>query len=225
MVKRLVLALLLFTASIPSLLQAQSIPNTGILYRMDTRPPEVIFRTGFSAWGNNDDLAEHTSGRSCSYTEGRDGNRRSAFVATTANPAFARRLARVAAQSTRSGRAYIYTIRSNDNLYELARSLRAYVPQEPGLATIASHQSEWSAYRQIRNQDVIGVAIYRRGHSVDYRSNPNYLRQSPRINRGLFVPGLRSPDPQQQIYFNRVNEMLVTLCMVALPCLRNWPPC
>ena len=202
MAKSLPLALLLFFfALIPKVPKAQSAPNTGIFYCMNTRPPEVIFRTGFSSWGTNDNLAEHASGESCSRSVGQLGTRSSAFVATTSNPEFARRLARVTVSLTPTGRAYIYTIRSNDNMYDLAESLRAYVPQQRTLAAIAAHQSEWSAYRRIQSEDIISVAIYRPGYPADYRSNPNYRQQRPHINRGVFMPGVRTQDSPQQIAF------------------------
>ncbi|MBJ7262962.1 MAG: hypothetical protein JHC61_04135 [Burkholderiaceae bacterium] len=222
MANPLALALLLFfSALVPTVAQAQSAPNTGVLYRMDTRPPEVIFRTGFSSWGTNDNLAEHASGESCSRSAGQLGARSSAFVATTSNPEFARRLARVAVTLTPTGRTYIYTIRSNDNMYNLAESLRAYVPQQRTLAAIAAHQSEWSAYRQIRGEDIVSVTIYRRGYPADYRSNPNYQQQRPHINRGVFMPGVRPQDSPPQIAFHRFNALMVTLCMTAFGCARN----
>ncbi|HFO5003287.1 TPA: pertussis toxin-like subunit ArtA, partial [Escherichia coli] len=46
------------------------------VYRIDSRPPDVVFRDGFRSHGNNRNLQQHIRGDSCAA-----GSRDSAFIA------------------------------------------------------------------------------------------------------------------------------------------------
>lgn len=50
------------------------------VYRVDSRPPDVVFREGFRSHGANRNLQQHVRGDSCAA-----GSRDSAFIATTAD--------------------------------------------------------------------------------------------------------------------------------------------
>lgn len=61
-----------------------SLANGSILYRADSRGPEIIFREGFRGRGNNMNLVHHLSGASCWETSG--GVERSAYVSMAEHP-------------------------------------------------------------------------------------------------------------------------------------------
>jgi hypothetical protein len=172
---------------------AQVEPNSGTLYRADTRGPDQIFAHGFSAWGANEDLGAHTRGESCSGTSERRGRYDSAYISTAADI----ELARWWAQKIGSLReyefsyTYVYRIRSNEYTFNLQQTLQAYIPHARGLIMVAAEQSEWPAYRQIDSRDIIDVERYRQGRLIDTTPNPYYIPRNPFINDQPFVPALR----------------------------------
>ncbi|UGA36174.1 hypothetical protein JOS77_16955 [Chromobacterium haemolyticum] len=58
------------------------------VYRADSRPPEDVFKNGFSAWGININFNAHVLGLS-----GSSGSRDSAFIPTTSAESIAQRFA------------------------------------------------------------------------------------------------------------------------------------
>ena len=91
-----------------------------ILYRVDTRPPEVVFRDGFSAWGNNMDLVRHTINT-------RDNS--SGFVALTDDLGAANQIANDylsdldEAGNRRHDRVWVYRVAPGADVHNVTRSL------------------------------------------------------------------------------------------------------
>jgi len=46
----------------PLITFANNTPNSGVLYRVDTRSPNEIFNTGFTPFGDNDNVRDHSRG-------------------------------------------------------------------------------------------------------------------------------------------------------------------
>ncbi|WP_416221795.1 scabin-related ADP-ribosyltransferase [Salmonella enterica] len=168
------------------------------VYRVDSRPPDVIFRDGFSAHGNNRSLQQHIRGDSCAA-----GSRDSNYIATTSDLNEALNTARVYySSSTFSGRLYRYRIRADNTFYSL----------EPSVAYLESHdiqfnhferammrlQSEYVAVSSIPIENIQEAVelIYDRNTSHVREgpgtSNPHYLRVSTVSNPGV-IPNLPVP--------------------------------
>ncbi|WP_424937022.1 MULTISPECIES: hypothetical protein [Bacteria] len=91
-----------------------------VFYRVDTRPPEVVFRDGFSAWGSNMDLVRHTINT-------RD--RSSGFVALTDDLGAANQIANDylsdldEAGNRRYERVWVYRVAPGGDVHNVNRSL------------------------------------------------------------------------------------------------------
>jgi len=91
-----------------------------VFYRVDTRPPEVVFRDGFSAWGDNMDLVRHTINT-------RD--RSSGFVALTDDLAAANQIANDylsdldEAGNRRHEKVWVYRVAPGGDVHNVNRSL------------------------------------------------------------------------------------------------------
>lgn len=165
-------------------------PNTGTLMRVDTRPPDEIFRVGFSPFGRNNSVRDHARGVSC---VGR--NEDSAFISTTTDPEYAGNYARRLLSLT--GRpAYVYLIDSTDNFYNMATSLNN-IGYTAGIHD-ARQQSEWISDGAIPADSIRGVRVYTTNASPPIISNPGYvfrppsINDSPYISRGQHLPGSHS---------------------------------
>ncbi|HDX6426021.1 TPA: pertussis toxin-like subunit ArtA, partial [Escherichia coli] len=89
------------------------------VYRVDGRPPDVVFRDGFRSHGNNRNLQQHIRGDSCAA-----GSRDSAFIATTTDINETYNIARqYFSNSLFHGRLYRYRIRANNIFYPLGPSV------------------------------------------------------------------------------------------------------
>ncbi|EEQ3000015.1 pertussis toxin-like subunit ArtA [Escherichia coli] len=90
------------------------------VYRVDSRPPDVVFRDGFRSHGNNRNLQQHIRGDSCAA-----GSRDSAFIATTSDINETYNIARqYFSSSLFRGQLYRYRIRANNVFYSLAPSVQ-----------------------------------------------------------------------------------------------------
>ncbi|MGK0706917.1 scabin-related ADP-ribosyltransferase [Yokenella regensburgei] len=147
----IVLSSSLFISS-SSFAWANDVPNTGVLYRVDTRSPDEIFAIGFRSFGGNDSIRDHSRGVSC---VGRNEN--SAFISTSSDPEYAGNYARRLYSQT-SAPVYVYIITSRSNFYNMALSLEnsGYTA---GIGN-ARTQSEWIAYNSIPNTTIRGVRTY-----------------------------------------------------------------
>lgn len=93
-----------------------------VVYRIDERPPDAIFKQGFTANGRNDYLLAHVLG--ASLVRGLPENQRSNFVATTATLQTAYLIAERRWQfnpALRTRPLFIYEIRADQNFYEVDR--------------------------------------------------------------------------------------------------------
>ncbi len=89
------------------------------VYRVDSRPPDVIFRDGFRSHGNNRNLQQHLRGDSCAA-----GSRDSAFIATTTSLRETYNIARqYYSSSSFRGTLYRYRIRANNIFYSIQPSV------------------------------------------------------------------------------------------------------
>jgi hypothetical protein len=102
-----------------------------LLYRGDSREPDIIFREGFQAAGTNRNVLAHISGDSCWLG---DGTLRSAYVATTQIEADARQYG----ASVYAQRSYVYHIVPDADapddtaMFDAREGLRALgAPQNP----------------------------------------------------------------------------------------------
>ncbi|SEW14819.1 enterotoxin A family protein [Luteibacter sp. 329MFSha] len=128
------------------------------LYRMDMRPPDVIFATGFVPPGANTNLYRHVTGQTCYFSE-----HSGAFVATTSDPQFALDWG---SELVRSGRSfYIYRIRQTAHFYNTTTSLMhayAVTGTEAYRSTAATfvEQSEWASRGTIPPSTIIDATHY-----------------------------------------------------------------
>jgi hypothetical protein len=131
------------------------------VYREDNRPPEEIFRTGFSAWGTNPDLASHVEGRTSNNRRaGSGGDAGSLFIPTTKSLSWLQNTwarNRIFAGGDSPMRTYIYRIRATGNFFNVYDSLMASArnlpqPERRRLENIAltyQRQAEWVATERI----------------------------------------------------------------------------
>lgn len=169
-----------------------------VVYRVDARSYQDVFRNGFTSWGSNTDFADHLFGDS-----GPTGTRDSAFIATTTSLEFAYRYAGDMAytiaheRSSQDGFAYIYNIRATDNMYSAAatmsyiyNSIHQNVP--PVVEELLNEQQEWGALSSISNDQIRSVTVveYYQGH-VYYSSfiNPYYVDTDTHSNNQPFLGG------------------------------------
>lgn len=124
------------------------------VYRLDTRPPEEIFRTGFEPWADDVNLIRHVN-----------GNPFSAYVSTTSDPAMYREFAPITFDLDGITDVWVYTIRATSNFYNTAGSLD-YLRQLPGISpdnrALAERtyrdferQHEWSALGGIPRTQIL----------------------------------------------------------------------
>ncbi|MGL4356843.1 MAG: enterotoxin A family protein [Aeromonas popoffii] len=154
---------------------ANNIPNSGVLYRVDTRSPDEIFSKGFDSFGENDSVRDHSRGVSC---VGRAEN--SAFISTSSDPEYAGNYARRIYSQT-SSPVYVYIIISSSNMYNMVSSLE-YAGYTAGIEN-ARTQSEWIAHNSIPNTTIQGVRVYTGSSTPPITPNPHYDRNTrPEVN-------------------------------------------
>lgn len=154
-----------------------------IVWRVDTRDHSDIFRNGFHSTGDNDDVVEHLSGRSCRSNDGDEGS--SAFISTTSNRGFAsnyaeRVLRSMYEQGDVNAHIYIYQVRADDNMYSADYTLEFLLqgghndhsnPNGPDVLFRRNSEisrimryspflSEWMAYRRIEVNQIFSVTTY-----------------------------------------------------------------
>lgn len=173
--------------------------STDFVYRVDTRPPDVIFAQGFNSWGDNLNLQQHLRGHSCTPSG------ESAFISTTTSLSETNSIARQYF-SSRSGsgrRYYRYRIRADINFYNVAPSVR-YLEDNGVVFTEIEHlmlsaQQEVMAITRIRPSNIIEAVelnYNRFDSSVSDgagSSNSSYEALETSINGGI-VPALPLPE-------------------------------
>jgi pertussis toxin subunit 1 len=190
---------------------ANNVPNTGELYRTDTRPPSEIFSQGFSSLGNNDSVRDHSRGASCI-----GGNQNSGFISMSTDPEYAANYAR-RLYAQRGTPVYVYIMDSNNNFYNMRDSL--YVAGYTAGIRDAEAQSEWIALHAIPNTSIQGVRAYTGAGTPAITPNPHYANQVREINRNPYRSLNENNLSGMASVFVSINPP-VTACMAAtLSCL------
>lgn len=148
--KRLIVLLFFVFASAAS--------HATFFYRMDTRPPEDIFRNGFTPGGNHPSIFQHVIGHTC-----QPGLRATAFIAASANETFAVNWGRE--NQPEGTRFYVYRIRASEHFYNAVQSLFHASRQTNDAAYEVAGwmymaESEWVTPVAIPPEDILGAAEY-----------------------------------------------------------------
>ena len=98
----------------------------GVVYRIDSRPPEVIFEEGFQTWGNNRNFFDHILG----YSLGDDipEQIRSGIISTSDSPDSSIRFFGSMMNNPMDDdmEYYLYEIRADENVYSALRTASFY---------------------------------------------------------------------------------------------------
>lgn len=131
------LAALLALIALPCLAQPK------FVYRFDTRPPEEIFSTGFTARGTNLDLRRYLSDARFIRSRGPSGN--PGFIASTEYSAAALVVGEYTMARRGIARGYIYRIRADDHFYDLNLSVRNLreISRAAGCVEEANYCTDW----------------------------------------------------------------------------------
>ena len=187
---QLVLCFLLLSAVV----QAVDDPPQ-FVYRMDFREPAIIFDKGFEALGNNNNLYDHVSGKSCN-----NGAANTAFVATTSDKQFAIDWVKNSFCSSKRKTAekyYVYKIRATEKFYNAYASLlETGKKKDSQLANRFKNENEWLALdgvpaSQIEKADIYSIPGY---VLIDTEMNPHYNE----ISEGSANSDPYIPEPKEQ---------------------------
>ncbi|MFJ2997527.1 scabin-related ADP-ribosyltransferase [Raoultella planticola] len=159
-------------ASMLLLILSTPLYATDFVYRVDSRPPDVIFRDGFHSHGENRNIQQHIRGDSCAT-----GSRDSAFIATTSDINETYNIARqYYSSSTFTGTLYRYRIRADRFFYPLA----------PSVEYLTSRGVTFSNFEQamMREQsEVVGVRLIEPENIVE-AVRLNYNRMTSQVSDG-----------------------------------------
>lgn len=173
--------------------------HASFLYRMDTRPPEDIFRNGFTPSGANPSLFQHVVGFTC-----QPGQQTTGLISTSSSETFAIGWGR---DNQPSGtHFFVYRIRSSLRFHSAAQSLfhasrRANddVYEYAGWRYIG--ESEWITRQPIPANDIIDATEYvSQGPDAPPRrvgafENPDALDTPGPVNHGPYEWDYRRDDP------------------------------
>lgn len=173
--------------------------HASFFYRADTRPPDEIFRHGFTPSGSNPSLFQHVVGFTC-----RPGEQTSGFIATSSSEQFATGWGR---DTFADGvHFYVYRIRASLHFYNAGQSLFQashrtgdQVYEYAGWTYLA--ESEWVTPRAIPATDVIEATEYisRGRDSLPERvrafENPDAVDAPGRINHSPYEWDYSRDDP------------------------------
>lgn len=208
MFKKLGLIICLFAINL-----AFSAPK--IVYRIDSDSPDVIFKTGFKAWGDNDDVLHHVSGKSTGA-----GKTDSAFIATTSSQKAAEEILKTLSRNDPNNTYYVYVIHTDDRFYNLNNSLRhvfegncncndTIVTAARNLYRTYQSQEEWIAKAKIDASNIQEVRAYRwDSYSNDVRflydlNNDKYITPNSSANT---VPYYFTPHPIGTYYYVKERD-------------------
>lgn len=155
------------------------------VYRFDTRPPDEIFKKGFSSWGDNDNVFAHISGQSCVLVP--PEQRTTAFIATTSDHGWASSRAITLSLIEPYQRVYVYRIRADSNFYSGMDSLNRYIRSNPQVRVspenmiVLEESNEYMAHRRIRPENVESATVYYRGAGSP-EPNPGYVSENTHAN-------------------------------------------
>lgn len=209
-----ILFLGVFFISSSSFTLANNVPNSGVLFRVDTRNPDEIFANGFNSFGVNDSVRDHSRGVSC---VGRAEN--SAFISTSSDPEYAGNYARRLYSQT-SRPVYVYIITSRSDMYNMDHSLEniGYTAGYENAIT----QSEWIAHNSIPNTAIQGVRIYAGSITPPIVPNPHYDSNTrPDVNTLPYVSQTET-NADGTVNLQAETRPFVSACMAAtLSCFKT----
>ncbi|HBB3216873.1 TPA: pertussis toxin-like subunit ArtA [Escherichia coli] len=162
---------------------------TDFVYRVDSRPPEEIFRDGFRSHGFNRNLQQHLRGDSCAA-----GSRDSAFIATTTSLIETYNIARQYYSSSGfHGRLYRYRIRANNIFYPIQPSVN-YLTQRgvtfSGFERIMMReQNEIVAVEHIPSENIVEAV------ELTYDRFNSQVSDGPGTTNARYVPGSTFVNP------------------------------
>ena len=202
------LAILAVTASMTSPAWADDPPAT--VYRYDSRPPEDVFQNGFTAWGNNDNVLEHLTGRSCQV-----GSSNSAFVSTSSSrrytEVYLEHRMQEAVEAERAGRGtghfigYIYEVRADNNFYNASSSYFEYVDTYGDNAGLSPRRRAGHLPERISGTPAHSARKYPQGNA---RLSQRHHRRNH--DHGISEPSLRQPADSRQsqpLYIAKVHRV------------------
>ncbi|EEW1020525.1 pertussis toxin-like subunit ArtA [Escherichia coli] len=142
------------------------------VYRVDGRPPDVVFRDGFRSHGGNRNLQQHIRGDSCAA-----GTRDSAFIATTTDINETYNIARqYYSNSLFHGRLYRYRIRADNGFYPLGPSVHL-------LMTRGVQFSRFEQMMMTEQQEIVAVSYISPSNIID-AVELNYNRLTSTVTDG-----------------------------------------
>lgn len=166
-----------------------------VVYRVDSRGPDKIFKHGFTAWGNNLELLPHIVGDTPkSKTDG--------FISTTENVNSARQIA-ADIMPYDDDVTWLYEIVPNDNFYDVNRSLLQAGSVHPVNSAIAEQsinafirygeQYEYVSAAPINRSQIIRAREVRwvdgqiEMHNTTVEENPHFVHTAPSVNPGYLT--------------------------------------
>ncbi|AZE54600.1 hypothetical protein C4K03_2445 [Pseudomonas synxantha] len=197
------------------------------VWRLDRRPPDVIFPNGFGSWGTNTDVFAHISGNSCVNVP--PAERNSAFISTTANNPWAILAVSAWTRQFPGEVMYLYRIRADINFYNGERSLRAYETRYPqaGVTPInyipSQQANEYIALMQIQTTHIEEAVGYRfdgteTNPDIVVR-NPNYVNRNTHAAEEGYV-GNEGEADRHNTWAVRLRNMIIGSCAGARSDLR-----
>jgi len=243
----MVMVTLLVTVLIGSTsIHAQEHPNTGYLYRIDSRGPDTIFAHGFIAPGTSLNLLAHIEAGS------NQSGSQSNFISVTTDAhlaaTYALRLSyesSVQTQSPTGPPIYVYRIRSSSDFYQASMSLinfysaYSFRHRLPSALNVASRQAEWVTTSHILPELIQEVRAYvapagEDGQllagdlsdliidttTVTVHTNPHFIATAPIINHGTY-PYFEQTNTPQGVLVQQVNPSISRSLAATTHCHRQ----
>jgi hypothetical protein len=219
--------------------------DQGLVFRVDTRPPEVIYgpssppggsraRYGFRPRGNNADLLAYARGETC----GTKGDGTAAYISTTDNGTWAANYAYRLSMLHETRSVYVYVIDRTPAFSNMASLLRGQRGATAGAIDNAVDQGEWITRQPIPVETIRGHRVYnanefprdRDGLNFDTRPAPVLIANPYHVERRLPVDPppravvMPAPEgaPYRYVYLRVSEHPPVGPCLAAtLPCREN----
>lgn len=185
----MILSILFFVIYIASPLVLYAPPE--FVWRIDSRPPNEIFRDGMVSWGENMNVYSHLSGESC--TELNPLERTSGFISTSASQAWSMFYSLSMARHFTGKTVYLYQIRADNTFYNAVSSLRHYQNESPDALITelnyipARNANEYISPLNISPSNIESVLIFVSSDGAEttltYEANDNYISRSTHASR------------------------------------------
>jgi pertussis toxin subunit 1 len=189
-----------------------------VVMRVDSRGPNEIFKNGFKAWGQNDNVLDHLSGQSIHVT----GD--SAFIATTEDKLVTAIIFQTFCSQNSSATKWGYSIYTDGNFYEANKTLESIIknpdlhPNYPAnkvetakvLLEKTAKSQEWLAKSAIPPTSVIDAAQMKcksqsKVEIIQHKVNGSAKKPTSRANTEPYV---RESNPSTQKTANRARTDL-----------------